>query len=756
MKCLRAGCDGTIVDGYCDTCGRAPIGAAAAAKNTSATASVGSVRTASGILSARASAPLTGRGGATGATGNTRGGATGNTRGVTGTSGTRGTTGTGRAGSSGSRRGSRGTTRRSLGAGLVNLEPLPVLDPLQSLLTDPVVPEGKRFCPSCDAKLNLVKGFCPMCGTEYSFVPTLKPGDTVAGQYEVKGAIAFGGLGWIYLGWDTALSRWVVLKGLLNSKDAVGAAAAVAERQFLAAVKHPNIVGVYNFVSQGTEGYIVMEYVGGKTLKTIRKERGPLPVAEAIAYIHRILLAFAYLERMGLVYCDFKPDNFMVEDDDVKLIDMGGVRRVDDMDGDVYGTKGYAAPEAKDDPSFTSDLYTVARTLAVLLIDFSFQGKKYEYTLPTPQDEPLFAANESLYRLLVKATRTSPDERFQTADEMAAQLIGVLRETVAATGTPRPVESTLFSPDNADTLDDPDTLDLRALPTPRPDPLDPASGVILAAASLTDPDQVADQFERAMAQFPESVEAPLLLARTRIGQARYDEAEKLLADAYANDPFDWQITWLQGLSAFAQGKFKDAYAAFDVVYNEVPGELAPKVALAFAAEAMGNRPVAARLYDMVGRTDPSFISAAFGLARCHAHGKDRAGAVAAYGRVLPTSRRYTTAQVALARALVRQEIAAPNAGELAQASATLQALAMEGKALHTLSVELLRAAIREVEDGAVPPGTAGTVLDQPLEPSPLRFALERELRACARFAATPQERIALVDAANRERPRTMV
>ena len=62
--------------------------------------------------------------------------------------------------------------------------------------------------------------------------------------------MAFGGLGWIYLGWDTVLSRWVVLKGLLNSKDEASAAAAVAERRFLAAVKHPKIVGIYNFVSR--------------------------------------------------------------------------------------------------------------------------------------------------------------------------------------------------------------------------------------------------------------------------------------------------------------------------------------------------------------------------------------------------------------------------------------------------------------------------------------------------------------------------
>ncbi len=62
--------------------------------------------------------------------------------------------------------------------------------------------------------------------------------------------------------------------------------------------------------------------------------------------MHRILSAFAYLHSLGLVYCDFKPDNIMVEGGDVKLIDLGGVRRIDDPDGDIYGTVGYSAPEA--------------------------------------------------------------------------------------------------------------------------------------------------------------------------------------------------------------------------------------------------------------------------------------------------------------------------------------------------------------------------------------------------------------------------
>ena len=111
----------------------------------------------------------------------------------------------------------------------------------------------------------------------------------VAGQYEVLGCLAHGGLGWIYLAMDHNLGkRWVVLKGLLNTGDAAAQEAAVAERRFLAEVEHPSIVGVYNFVQHAdrrtgeSAGYIVMEYVGGKSLRQILLERRQVgPVAAA-------------------------------------------------------------------------------------------------------------------------------------------------------------------------------------------------------------------------------------------------------------------------------------------------------------------------------------------------------------------------------------------------------------------------------------------------------------------------------------------
>ena len=116
---------------------------------------------------------------------------------------------------------------------------------------------------------------CPHCGTLFSFAPQLDTGELVAGQYDIQGCIAHGGVGWIYLAIDRNVSdRWVVLKGLLQPGGQQAQAIAVAERQFLAMVNHPGIVKIYNFVEHpGFDGrpigYIVMEYVGGTTLQAI-------------------------------------------------------------------------------------------------------------------------------------------------------------------------------------------------------------------------------------------------------------------------------------------------------------------------------------------------------------------------------------------------------------------------------------------------------------------------------------------------------
>ncbi len=722
-SCTKSGCTGIIEDGYCNTCGLAAPKSPVVSQNPS-NASI-SMRSSS-VTTGTGSSPLTNR-----------------------SQGTRRTSTT-----------SARSTRRQLGAGLVSIPELPSTEPEKAIMPNPSVPENKRFCAICNTQLRREKGFCSKCGQKYSFIPSLQPGDLVVGQYEVKGAIAYGGLGWIYLGFDQTLGRYVVLKGLLNTEDASSAAVAVAERKFLAAVKHPNIVGIYNFVNHGSEGFIVMEYVGGKTLKDLRKSRGPLPSPEAIAYIHRILGAFGYLHSLGLVYCDFKPDNVMLEGDDVKLIDMGGVRRIDDPDGDIYGTIGYSAPEAGEGPTAVSDLFTIGRTLAVLLVDIKGFTQDNLYKLPSPQEQPLFAEQESLYRFLIKATATNPDDRFQSAEEMADQLLGILREIVAKeTKIPRPSTSNVFSSDvlaatyNNDFA--PITPNYQHLPIPALDTTDAAFNPVLNALGNPDLQKRAGNLEAIAKQYPTSKEALLRLAGTLTDIGQYESVESFLAQVEAKDPWDWRIFWYRGRNFMAQGKATAAKDAFDQVYFDLPGELTPKLALAMAAESAQNYPLAIKMYDLVSSTDYGYVSAAFGLARCWYAQGDRHAAVAALERIEQTSSLYTRSRVEIARILIDRTNSQPSDKEIQSAVSTIESLTIEGIERYRLRKQLLETTLDLLISNKLTTAHNLQILGQPLKEVNLRGQLEQSLRDMAHLTSG-DTKISLVDEANRVRPRTLV
>src|SRR5918994_2388186 len=112
-----------------------------------------------------------------------------------------------------------------------------------------------------------------------------------------------------------------------------------------------------------------------------------MPVPRALAYVLEMLPALGYLHANGLAYCDFKPENVIQYERQLKLIDLGAVIRLDDMTSAVYGTHGYKAPEiAKEGPSPSSDVYTVGRTLAVLALGMSPTHRGTPVELPDPAD----------------------------------------------------------------------------------------------------------------------------------------------------------------------------------------------------------------------------------------------------------------------------------------------------------------------------------------------------------------------------------
>ncbi len=736
-KCQQPGCTGTIVDGYCDVCGT-PAGAPVVASPSGDTPS--------GDTPAGDAASV----------------ATGSFRLESAAIGSQRATGTGATHRV--RSGSQRLRSARLGAGLTTIAPIPLVDPAKVVMKDPQVPEDKRTCAKCggpvgrskDGRPGRTEGFCPACGQEFSFTPKLHPGDLVAGQYEVAGCLAHGGLGWIYLARDKNVSdRWVVLKGLLNSGDADALAAAIAEQRFLAQVEHPLIVEIYNFVTHDNAGYIVMEYVGGRSLKQVLKERmrdnggayDPLPVDVALAYILEILPAFQYLHDLGLVYCDFKPDNLIQVGDALKLIDLGGVRHVDDQESAIYGTVGYQAPEvATVGPTVASDIYTIGRTLVVLCMEFKGYQSTYLSSLPDPETTALFRDNDSLYCLVAKCCAADPADRFQSADELRVQLLGVLREVVAKqkAGTAlTSAASQLFETPAVTTV----ALDWDQLPALREDTSD-AQYAWLTSLAPVSPEERLEQLKKA----PEdTAEVRIWRARAALEAQQGEEALAQSSAMLQADPWEWRALWVSGLAALQQEKWDDAASAFNAVYKQVPGELAPKLALALACEKGDRSQVAAEFYNTCAETDAAYVApSAFGMARIRAEMGDTDGAVAALDLVPPTSRGYGESRQLRAEVLLRGS--GDDLMRLAAAMTSVESAGLEPYDRAKLSSKILGRALEVVTSKG--PGTVRIGSYEAKEPA-LRDGLEASYRILAREAQDRDTQVLMVGRANAVRNWTL-
>jgi len=770
QRCTQPGCTGTILDGYCDVCGTPAASGGGGASAVGSTAVPGAAApvgrpASSGPAAVPGPASFAGSGSPVGSSPSSRSSVTSSSNRLAsapiGSARAKGTRATRKVGTGSTRlRGSR------LGAGLTTVPPMPEIDPNVAIMKNPMVPEDRRYCPSCgkpvgrsrDGQPGRTSGFCPNCRTPFDFAPKLRAGDLVGHQYEVAGCLAHGGLGWIYLARDKNVSdRWVVLKGLLNSGDPDAYAAAVAERRFLAQVEHPLIVEIYNFVLHEGAGYIVMEYVGGTSLKSILKDRmraaggryDPVPVDQAIAYMIEILPAFGYLHDLGLLYCDFKPDNIIQVGDAVKLIDMGGVRRIGDLDSAIYGTVGYQAPEVPDvGPSVASDIYTIGRTLIVLVMEFRGYQSTYVASLPPVSDVPVFAEHDSFYRLLAKACAADPADRFQSADEMRVQLLGVLREIVAATKPESGVAlhsapSVLFG---APVVSG-DELTWRELPTLHVDPGDRMASW-LAALSVADPGARATALHNAP---EETVEVHLATAYAALEAEAFDVAENAVAKTLADDPWEWRAVWLQGLAALAKNDAVGARSAFNAVYGQVPGELAPKLALALSCETSGESDVAQSLYATCARTDANYTApAAFGLARLRRARGDLDGALAALDLVPTTSRAYVEARRQRAGLLAGSGRGLPS---LAAAMDSIERVTIDPLDRARLTANVLDVALQKVlSDGSDDTlRIAGRTATEPH----LRDGLETAYRQLAQMTDDGEERVRFVDQANRVRRWTL-
>ncbi|MFG2553966.1 protein kinase [Streptomyces sp. NPDC048581] len=199
---------------------------------------------------------------------------------------------------------------------------------------------------------------------------TPEAGDRIADRYLLQEPIGTGGMGVVWLAWDERLDRRVAVK-CARLADERATRRLMGEARNAGRLHHPNIVGVFDFVEEGTGCWIVMEYVPSRSLAQIVTESGPLTPEEAGSIGCQIAAALAKSHREGVVHGDVTPENILVTDDGVaRLTDFGISRALwsdvtQSATGGVPGKPRYLAPElAKGQPaSEKSDVFSLGASL---------------------------------------------------------------------------------------------------------------------------------------------------------------------------------------------------------------------------------------------------------------------------------------------------------------------------------------------------------------------------------------------------------
>ena len=280
------------------------------------------------------------------------------------------------------------------------------------------------------------------------------PGETLLNdRYELVAQQGSGGMSVIYKAQDRSLGRMVAVKILRPSltKDPSFLEKFQQEARSVAVMSHPNIVTVHDVGSDGATHYIVMEIIEGQDLKKIIRTHGALPFERALSYSIQICAGLGFAHRSHLVHADVKPQNILINRDDIiKITDFGIAQAVTDTMPQtrsevVWGSPHYFAPEQArgEKPSPASDVYSIG----VVMFEM-FTGRlpyigtsQRELALAHLQAKiPLareFNPNvpDVLSNIIAKVMSKRPNDRYKHADQLG-HILQQLRERAKAPQRP--------------------------------------------------------------------------------------------------------------------------------------------------------------------------------------------------------------------------------------------------------------------------------------------------------------------------------
>jgi Tol biopolymer transport system component len=282
---------------------------------------------------------------------------------------------------------------------------------------------------------------------------------TRLGPYELVSLVGAGGMGEVYRARDTRLDRVVAIKVLLGG-IAHGNLQARFEREARAvsALSDPHICTLYDIGHEGDALYLVMEFLEGETLAD-RIARGALPMSQGLRFGVQIAEALQHAHRAGITHRDLKPGNIMITSSGVKLLDFGLAKFAEPplvtgdsqqttlanpltAEGTIVGTIHYMSPEQLEGKSV--DHRTDIFALGVILYEMAtgrrpFGGSSSASVIaailshdPVPPRSVQPGVPAALDRLILTALEKSPDERWQTSQDVAHQLRWLAESTTAA------------------------------------------------------------------------------------------------------------------------------------------------------------------------------------------------------------------------------------------------------------------------------------------------------------------------------------